>query len=120
MRWVHDVFGNSIAIASFRNRPPNYGSKASSSSKPAWWSGCGPRSLRRRRAIRSPIRRAIASTSAECLSAIIRIRPIDWSRGLAPLVRGSRTDTQTLLVDLNAGVTALISYQSWETEGPPS
>jgi transglutaminase-like putative cysteine protease len=37
-----------------------------------------------------------------------------WARAF---VRGSRTDTQALLADLNAGVKASISYQSRETEG---
>src|SRR5258708_1376283 len=37
-----------------------------------------------------------------------------WARAF---VRGSRTDTQALLADLNAGVKSSISYQSRETEG---
>ncbi len=37
-----------------------------------------------------------------------------WAR---TFVRGSRTDTQALLADLNAGVKASISYQSRESEG---
>ena len=71
VRWIHD----GSAFRSRLHRSPNCGSKASCSWKPMWWSGRDPRSLRRRRAIRSSIRRTTASISAGCLSATTPIRP---------------------------------------------
>ena len=78
VRWIHD----GSAFRSRLHRSPNCGSKASCSWKPIRWSGRDPRSLRRRRAIRSSIRRTTASISAGCLSATTPIRP--------PLIREGR------------------------------
>jgi hypothetical protein len=53
VRWIHDGSAIRSRLRRSPNRPPNCGSKASCSWKPIRWSGRDPRSLRRRRAIRS-------------------------------------------------------------------
>jgi transglutaminase-like putative cysteine protease len=117
IRWIHDVFGNSIAIASF--------------AEPAAELRIESKLQLETHAVERP-RSEIAPEAASypfMYSADDRIDlgrmlerhhqdPSDrldaWARAF---VRGSRTDTQALLADLNAGVKASISYQSRETEG---
>jgi transglutaminase-like putative cysteine protease len=117
LRWSHDVFGNSIALASF--------------------TGCTTK-LRIESILRLEtfaVRRPAFEVTPEAVgypflySADDRIDlgglldrqypdPTDrvgsWARGF---VRGNPTDTLALLADLNLGVAAWVSYQRRESEG---
>jgi transglutaminase-like putative cysteine protease len=117
VRWMHDVFGNSVAIASFSEpaaelriesnllletyaaeRPP-FPITADASRYPFVYSADDRIDLGRmlERQYRDPNGRLGA-----------------WARGF---VRSNPTDTSALLADLNSGVKAQIFYQSRETEG---
>jgi transglutaminase-like putative cysteine protease len=117
VRWIHDVFGNSIAIASF---------------------GAAAAELRIESRLQLEtyvVERPISEISPEAASYPFIYSPddrIDLGRMLErhygdpsdqlgswvrAFVRGNRTDTLALLADLNAGVKASISYQSRESEG---
>ena len=117
IRWIHDVFGNSIALASFTDPATE---------------------LRVESILRLEtfaVRRPVFQITPEAVSypfiysADDRIDlgrlldrqypdPTDqlgaWARGF---VRSSPTDTLALLADLNNGVAAWVTYQSRETEG---
>jgi hypothetical protein len=84
VRWIHDVFGNSIAIASFGE--PAAQLRIESRLQLETYVVERPRSEmpQRRRAIRSSIRGTIASILATCWSATIPTRPIGWALGRAP------------------------------------
>jgi transglutaminase-like putative cysteine protease len=117
VRWIHDVFGNSIAIASFAESAAEL---------------CIESSLQLETYVVERPRSEIAPAAASypfVYSPDDRIDlgrmlerhypdPSDrlgaWSRAF---VRGNRADTLALLADLNAGVKASISYQSREGEG---
>src|SRR5216684_5007872 len=117
VRWMHDVFGNSIAIASFADASaelriesnlqletyvierPAFRITPEAASYPFIYSADDRIDLGRMLERHHP-------DPSDQLGA--------WARAF---VRGSRTDTQALLADLNAGVKASISYQSRETEG---
>jgi len=117
VRWIHDVFGNSIAIASFAEAAaelriesrlqletyvverPRFEIAAEAASYPFIYSADDRIDLGRMLERHHPDR-------SDRLGA--------WARAF---VRGNRTDTLALLADLNAGVKAAISYQSRETEG---
>jgi transglutaminase-like putative cysteine protease len=117
VRWVHDVFGNSIAIASFAEpatelriesdlqletyvaeRPASQISSAAKS-YPFIYSADD----------RIDLGRMLERQHAD---------PVDrlgsWARGF---VRSNPTDTLALLADLNAGVAAWIAYQRRDAEG---
>jgi transglutaminase-like putative cysteine protease len=117
VRWIHDVFGNSIAIATF---------------------GAAAAELRIESRLQLEtyvVERPISEIAPEAASYPFIYSPDDridlcrmlerhhpdpsdllssWARAF---VRGNRTDTLALLADLNAGVKASISYQSRESEG---
>jgi transglutaminase-like putative cysteine protease len=117
VRWIHDVFGNSIAIASF---------------------GAAAAELRIESRLQLEtyvVERPISEIAPEAASYPFIYSPDDridlgrmlerhypdssdrlssWARAF---VRGNQTDTLALLADLNAGVKASISYQSRESEG---
>jgi transglutaminase-like putative cysteine protease len=120
VRWIHDVFGNSIAIASFTEATTE---------------------LRIESDLRLEtfaVKRPVFQVTSEAVSypfiysADDRIdlgRMLDrqysdpavrlgsWARGF---VRSNPTDTLALLADLNSGVAKWIKYQSRETEGTQS
>jgi transglutaminase-like putative cysteine protease len=117
LRWSHDVFGNSIAIASFAARSaelriesdlqletyvvkqPAFQITPEAASYPFIYSADDRIDLGRMLERHHP-------DPADRLGA--------WARGF---VRSNPTDTLALLADLNSGVAAWISYQSRETEG---
>jgi len=120
IRWIHDVFGNSIAIASFSE--PTAELRIESNLRLETFA----------------VKRPIFQITAEAVSypfiysADDRIDlgrlldrhypdPTDrlgsWARGF---VRSNPTDTLALLADLNRGVAKFINYQSRETEGTQS
>ena len=74
VRWVHDVFGNSIAIALFTESAAEL--RIESRLQLETYVVERPRSLRMRRPIPSSIRPTIASTSVACSSATTPIRPV--------------------------------------------
>src|SRR4051812_15288991 len=117
VRWIHDVFGNSIAIASFTETTTELRIESNL------------------RLETFALKRPVFDISPEAVSypfiysADDRIDlgrlldrqypdPADrvgsWARGF---VRSHPTDTLALLADLNSGVGAWVSYQSRETEG---
>lgn len=117
VRWVHDVFGNSVAIASFIR--PAAELRIESCLQLETY------------VVEHPLPQ-IAATAASypfTYSADDRIdlgRMLErhypdphhrlgaWAEGF---IRSNPTGTQALLTDLNAGVSRSISYQSRETEG---
>jgi transglutaminase-like putative cysteine protease len=117
MRWIHDVFGNSVAIASFAEpaaelriesnlqietfvvERPAFQITPDAVSYPFIYSADDRIDLGRllERHYPDPGNRLAA-----------------WARGF---VRSNPTDTSALLADLNSGVAAWVSYQSREAEG---
>jgi transglutaminase-like putative cysteine protease len=120
VRWIYDVFGNSIAIASFAQpatelriesrltletytiEQPPHEIAAEAASYPFFYSSDDRLDLGRmlERYYPDPQDRLDA-----------------WARGF---VRSNPTDTLALLADLNAGIKASISYQGREAEGTQS
>jgi transglutaminase-like putative cysteine protease len=120
IRWMHDVFGNSIAIASFAKpatelriesdltletfaveRPP-FQIMPEAVSYPFIYSADDRIDLGRM------LERQYADPGGRLAA---------WARGF---VRSNPTDTLALLADLNSGIAAWISYQSRDTEGTQS
>jgi transglutaminase-like putative cysteine protease len=117
VRWVHDVFGNSIAIASFAVpaaeliidssltletyavERPTFQIAAGAASYPFIYSADDRMDLGRM------LERQYPDPNGRLES---------WAAGF---VRSNPTGTLALLADLNAGVAARISYQSREAEG---
>jgi len=117
LRWSHDVFGNSIAIASFAEpsaelriesslqletyvvKRPAFQITPEAASYPFIYSADDRIDLGRMLERHHP-------DPADRLGA--------WARGF---IRSNPTDTLALLADLNSGVAAWISYQSREIEG---
>jgi len=117
VRWIHDVFGNSIAIASFVGTAaelriesrlqleiyaaerPRFEIDPEVGSYPFVYSADDRIDL-------GPMLERHYPDRSDRLGA--------WARAF---VRGNRTDTLALLGDLNAGVKAAISYQSRDNEG---
>jgi transglutaminase-like putative cysteine protease len=117
VRWIHDVFGNSIAIASFEESATELRIESK---------------LQLETYVVAPPQSEIAPEAAGYPFMYSVDDHIDLGRTLErhhqdpsdrlgararAFVRGERTDTLALLADLNAGVKAPISYQSRETEG---
>jgi transglutaminase-like putative cysteine protease len=117
VRWIHDVFGNSIAIASFAESAAELRIESK---------------LQLETYVVERLRSEIAPEAASYPFIYSADDRVDLGRMLEPhhpdpadrlgawaraFVRGSRTDTQALLANLDAGVKASISYQSRETEG---
>lgn len=117
VRWIHDVFGNSIAIASFSE--PAAELRIASELQLETYLVERPRSEIAPEAASYPF--IYSADDRIDLGRMLERHhpdPFDrlgsWARGF---VRGVRTDTLALLGDLNAGVKATISYQSRECEG---
>jgi len=117
VRWIHDVFGNSIAIASFAELAAEL--RIESKLQLETYVVERPRSEIAPEAASYPFIYS-ADDRIDLGRMLERHHPDPsdrlgaWARAF---VRGSRTDTQALLADLNAGVKSSISYQSRETEG---
>jgi transglutaminase-like putative cysteine protease len=117
VRWIHDVFGNSISIASFAE--PAAELRIESKLQLETFVVERPRSEIAPEAAIYPFIYS-ADDRIDLGRMLERHHPDPsgrlgaWARGF---VRGNRTDTLALLADLNAGVKATISYQSRESEG---
>jgi transglutaminase-like putative cysteine protease len=117
VRWLHDVFGNSIAIASFAE--PAAELRIESSLQLETYVASRPAFQISREAVSYPFiysadDRIDLGRMAERHHPDPNDRLGAWARGF---VRGNPTDTSALLADLNSGVGAWIKYQSRETEG---
>jgi transglutaminase-like putative cysteine protease len=117
LRWIHDVFGNSIAIASFTE--PTTELRIESNlrletyvvERPAFQ--IAPEAVNYP-FIYSPDDRIDLGRMLERHHQDPADRLGSWARGF---IRSNPTNTWALLADLNSGVAAWISYQSRETEG---
>lgn len=117
VRWIYDVFGNSVAIASFCE--PAAELRIESSLVLETFAAERPPFQISSDALRFPF---IYSADDRIDLGRMQERqypdPNDrlgsWARGF---VRSNPTDTSALLADLNNGVKAQISYQSRESEG---
>src|SRR5271156_1003582 len=117
VRWMHDVFGNSVAIASFSKLSTELRIESSlvletfSAERPPFQ--ITPDALRYP-FIYSADDRIDLGRTLERQHPDPNDRLGSWARGF---VMSNPTDTSALLADLNSGVGTQISYQSRETEG---
>src|SRR5208282_1740413 len=117
VRWIHDVFGNSVAIASFSE--PSTELRIESSLVLETYAAEWPPFQITPDALRYPF--IYSADDRIDLGRMLERQYPDpndrlgsWARGF---VRSNPTDTSALLADLNTGVAAQISYQSRESEG---
>jgi transglutaminase-like putative cysteine protease len=120
VHWMHDVFGNSVAVASFLE--PSAELRIVSSLVLETYAAERPAFQITPDASRYPF--VYSADDRIDLGRMLERQYRDpddrlgiWARGF---VRGNPTDTSALLADLNNGVAAQISYQSRETEGTQS
>ena len=117
LRWLHDVFGNSVAIASFAE--PAAELRIESSLQLEIYAAKRPAFPTVPEAVSYPFIYS-ADDRIDLGRMLERHHPDPsdrlgaWARGF---VRSNPTDTSALLADLNAGVGAWIRYQSRESEG---
>ncbi len=117
VRWMHDVFGNSVAIASFAE--PAAELRIESNLVLETYAAERPPFQITPDASRYPF--VYSADDRIDLGRMLERQYPDpndrlgaWARGF---VRSNPTDTSALLADLNNGVKAQIFYQSRETEG---
>jgi transglutaminase-like putative cysteine protease len=117
VRWMHDVFGNSVAIASFSQ--PSAQLQIESDLVLETYAAERPPFQITSDALRYPF--IYSADDRIDLGRLLERQYADpydqlgiWARGF---VRSNPTDTSALLADLNNGVAAQISYQSRESEG---
>jgi transglutaminase-like putative cysteine protease len=117
VRWLHDVFGNSIAIASFDE--PTTELRIESNLRLETYLAKLPEFQITPEAASYPF--VYSADDRIDLGRMLERHtpdPFDrlgsWARGF---VRSNPTDTLALLADLNSGVGAFVRYQSRETEG---
>jgi transglutaminase-like putative cysteine protease len=117
VRWMHDVFGNSVAIASFSQ--PAAELRIESDLVLETFAAERPPFAITPDALRYPF--VYSADDRIDLGRLLERQYPDphdrlgsWARGF---VRSNPTDTSALLADLNTGVAAQISYQSRESEG---
>ena len=117
VRWLYDVFGNSVAIASFSE--PSAELRIESSLVLDTYASERPPFQITPAALSYPF--IYSADDRIDLGRMLERQYPDpndrlgsWARGF---VRGNPTDTSALLADLNSGVAAQIFYQSRETEG---
>jgi transglutaminase-like putative cysteine protease len=117
VRWMHDVFGNSVAIASFSE--PAAELRVESNLVLETYAAERPPFQITPDASRYPF--VYSADDRIDLGRMLERQYPDpndrlgaWARGF---VRSNPTDTSALLADLNNGVKAQIFYQSRETEG---
>jgi transglutaminase-like putative cysteine protease len=120
IRWMHDVFGNSIAIASFAK--PTTELRIESDLTLESFAVERPPFQITPEAVSYPFvysadDRIDLGRMLERQNADPGDRLAAWARSF---VRSNPTDTLALLADLNSGITAFISYQSRDTEGTQS
>ena len=117
LRWLHDVFGNSIAIASFTEHSNEL--RIESSLRLETYLVKRPAFQIMPEAVSYPFIYS-ADDRIDLGRMLERHNPDpsdrlgSWARGF---VRSNPTDTSALLADLNIGVGAFVRYQSRETEG---
>jgi transglutaminase-like putative cysteine protease len=117
LRWSHDVFGNSIAIASFAE--PSAELRIESSLQLETYVVKRPAFQITPEAVSYPFIYS-ADDRIDLGRMLERHHPDpadrlgSWARGF---IRSKPTNTSALLADLNSGVAAWISYQNRETEG---
>ena len=117
LRWLHDVFGNSVAIASFTEQSTEL--RIESSLRLETYRVKRPAFQIIPEAISYPFIYS-ADDRIDLGRMLERHNPDptdrlgSWARGF---VRSNPTDTSALLADLNSGVGAFVKYQSRETEG---
>jgi transglutaminase-like putative cysteine protease len=117
LRWLHDVFGNSIAIASFTEHSNEL--RIESSLRLETYLVKRPAFQIMPEAVSYPFIYS-ADDRIDLGRMLERHNPDpsdrlgSWARGF---VRSNPTDTSALLADLNSGVGAFVRYQSRETEG---
>jgi transglutaminase-like putative cysteine protease len=117
LRWSHDVFGNSIAIASFAE--PSAELRIESSLQLETYVVERPAFQITPEAVSYPFIYS-ADDRLDLGRMLERHHPDpadrlgSWARGF---IRSNPTNTSALLADLNSGVAAWISYQNRETEG---
>jgi transglutaminase-like putative cysteine protease len=117
VRWHYDVFGNSIAIASFAQ--PSTELRIESHLQLETYATERPAFQISPEAVSYPFvyssdDRIDLGRMLECQHPDPNNRLGAWARGF---VRSNPTDTSALLADLNSGVAAWVSYQSRDTEG---
>jgi transglutaminase-like putative cysteine protease len=117
VRWIHDVFGNSVAIASFAE--PAAELRIESNLRLETFMVERPAFRITPDAVSYPF--IYSADDRIDLGRLLERQypdPADrlgsWARGF---VRSNPTDTSALLADLNGGVKAWISYQSRDAEG---
>jgi len=117
IRWSHDVFGNSIARASFSDATTEL--RIESMLRLETFAARRPAFQIAPEAVSYPF--IYSADDRIDLGRVLDRHypdPTDrvgsWARGF---VRSNPTDTLALLADLNSGVAACVSYQSRETEG---
>jgi len=117
LRWQHDVFGNSIALASFAESAAEL--RIESSLQLETYAEELPPFQITPEAVSYPF--IYSADDRIDLGRLLERHhpdPTDrlgsWARGF---IRSTPTDTSALLADLNSGVAAWVSYQSRETEG---
>jgi transglutaminase-like putative cysteine protease len=117
VRWLYDVFGNSVAIASFAERSAEL--RIVSSIVLETYAAERPPFQISPDALSYPF--VYTADDRIDLGRMLERQYPDpkdrlgsWVRGF---VRSNPTDTSALLADLNSGVAARVSYQSRETEG---
>jgi transglutaminase-like putative cysteine protease len=120
VRWIHDVFGNSIALASFND--PTAELRIESVLRLETFPARRPAFQITPEAVSYPF--IYSADDRIDLGRLLDRQypdPTDrvgsWARGF---VRSNPTDTLALLADLNSGVAAWVSYQSREIEGTQS
>jgi transglutaminase-like putative cysteine protease len=117
LRWSHDVFGNSVTVASFAEPAAELRIESSLEletyvvERPAFQIAPDATNYP---FIYSPDDRIDLGRMLERHHPDPGNRLGVWARGF---IRSNPTDTSALLADLNSGVTAWISYQSRESEG---
>jgi transglutaminase-like putative cysteine protease len=117
VRWLYDVFGNSVAVASFAE--PSAELRIVSSIVLETYAVERPPFQISPDALSYPF--IYSADDRIDLGRMLERQHPDpkdrlgsWARGF---VRSNPTDTSALLADLNSGVAAQVSYQSRETEG---
>jgi transglutaminase-like putative cysteine protease len=117
VRWLHDVFGNSIAVASFDK--PTTELRIESNLRLETYLAKLPEFRITPEAANYPFVYS-ADDRIDLGRTLERHNPDpsgrlgSWARGF---VRSNPTDTLALLADLNSGVGSFVRYQSRETEG---
>ena len=119
VRWMHDVFGNSVALVDFADACRRAVHRLDLDDR-ALRAARGPtsRSRRRRRAIRSCIRPTTAPISARLRErALSRTRAATVEEWARQFILETPTNTFNLLATMNAAIRGSFEYRAREEEG---